>query len=370
MFYMPVKLYTGEGCLAEHGWEIEKYGKRFLILTGRSSASRSGALRCLLSVIGSFGGEYLLYDRIGANPPVSACAEAGREGAAFGAEAVIGVGGGSPLDAAKAAAVFLANPSIGEEELYSRAWTSEPAPVILVGTTAGTGSEVTPVSVLTDSKGRKHSIRDDAVYASLAFGDPSFTYSMPRALTLSTGIDAVAHCVESWFSKKATDLSRAASASGIRKIVGPLSAAAAGGELTPDERSDIYSGSLLGGIAISVTGTCFPHNVGYYLTESRGLSHGLACAVFMEDLLRFELGICPEYASALFRDSGTSFEGLSALAAGCLAGSAAEGISMTEDEIERVLPRWENAGSVKNTVGTPDTCCLSGILRSHFLKLR
>ena len=69
--------------------------------------------------------------------------------------------------------------------------------MILVGTTAGTGSEVTPVSVLTDSKGRKHSIRDDAVYASLAFGDPSFTYSMPRALTLSTGIDAVAHCVES-----------------------------------------------------------------------------------------------------------------------------------------------------------------------------
>ena len=368
LFYMPVKLYTGEGCLAEHGEEIAKYGKRFLILTGRSSASRSGALQCLLSALGSFGGEYLLYDRIGANPPVSACAEAGRAGAAFGADAVIGVGGGSPLDAAKAAAVFLANPGIGEDELYSRAWPSEPAPVILVGTTAGTGSEVTSVSVLTDSKGRKHSIRDDAVYASLAFGDPSFTYSMPRALTLSTGIDAVAHCVESWFSKKATDLSRAASASGIWKITGPLSAAAAGKELSPAERSDIYSGSLLGGIAISVTGTCFPHNVGYYLTETRGLPHGLACAVFMEDLLRFELGTCPEYASALFLESGTGFEELSALAAACLAGSAAWEISMTEDEIERALPRWENAGSVKNTVGSPGTGYIGSILKNHFLK--
>ena len=155
---------------------------------------------------------------------------------------------------------------------------------------------------------------------------------------------------------------------GIRKITGPLSAAAAGKELSPAERSDIYSGSLLGGIAISVTGTCFPHNVGYYLTESRGLPHGFACAVFMEDLLRFELGICPEYASALFRDSGTSFDKLSALAAACLAGSAAEEISMSKDEIGRALPRWENAGSVKNTVGSPGTDFIEAILKNHFIK--
>ena len=206
-FYMPTELITGEHCVAEHAPKLARYGKRCLIVTGGSAAARSGALRDAEEALRSQGITFTHYAGIEPNPTLASCQEGGRLANSAGAEFVLGIGGGSPLDAAKAVSVFAANPGMTEEVFYSAKWDHAPLPIVLIGTTAGTGSEVTSVSVLTDSAGKKHSIHDRRVYAALAMGDARYTMTLPRAATLSTGIDAICHCIESYFSKKADPFS-------------------------------------------------------------------------------------------------------------------------------------------------------------------
>lgn len=344
---MPVRLYTGEACIEKHAALLKSFGDRCLLVTGSSAAKRSGALDDVCFALEKEKIETSLFDRIGPNPTVSACMEAGRQAAGAGAAFILGIGGGSALDAAKAAAVFAAKPELDEDGFYALDWTAA-LPIVLVGTTSGTGSEVTNVAVLTDSKGRKHSIHDDRMYAAAAFGDARYTMSLPKAVALSTGVDVLTHCTESWFNKKANDISRAFAAEGIQKLYAPLKAAAEGKELSLEQRAALYDASLFGGLAISVTGTCFPHNVGYYLTENYSLPHGFACAELFPELLEHAENCCPDYSEEFYRRTGHSKEELLELCENCLRGVE---VKLTREEIEKALPRWENNGSVKNTVG-------------------
>ncbi|MBO7376400.1 MAG: iron-containing alcohol dehydrogenase, partial [Clostridia bacterium] len=284
-FYLPVKFRSGEGAVRECAGEIAPLGSRCFVLTGGNSAKACGALDDLLSTLEALGIACRVFGGIENNPTVASCIDAGREAARCGADCVAGLGGGSVLDAAKAAAVIAACPEGGEEYLYSKNWPAALLPILLVGTTAGTGSEVTAVSVLTDSSGRKKSVTDPRIFASLAIGDPRYTATMPRRLTLTTAVDALSHCVESYFSKKGSAISRALALSGIKLIMPPLKRIAEGGEPDAADREALYDGSIFGGMAISVTGTCFPHNVGYYLTEKNGVPHGFACAFFLPEFI-------------------------------------------------------------------------------------
>lgn len=358
-FTMPVRMFTGTDCVAQHADDIASFGKKCLIVTGASSAKKSGALDDAVSALTSRGVSYVIFDKIGPNPLLTACIEAGKLASEVGAEFVLGIGGGSPLDAARAAAVFAANPGMDEEGLYSLKWAVKPLPIVLIGTTAGTGSEVTTVSVLTDSKGRKHSVSDPRLFAALSLGDPKYTRSMPLSVTLSTGIDAFCHSAESYLSRKADPFSKAASAESIRLLYRPLMKAIAGETLTDRDRADLYDASILGGVAISVTGTCMPHNVGYFLTEKKGLPHGTACAMLFEsmaDIIRERNG---EKWNEFLKDTGFTTDEILNLVRGSIRGVS---FPLTQEEIETVLPRWENNKSVKNTLGDITTEDIRGAL--------
>ena len=363
-FYMPSRLITGEACVQKNASRLAALGRRCLIVSSGSAARRSGALKDVQEALEQQGIAFTHFDGITQNPALSDCRAGGREAFAFEADFVIGIGGGSALDAAKAAAVFAANPDLTEKAFYSAAWPNAPLPIVLVGTTAGTGSEVTSVSVLTDSAGRKHSIHDPRLYAALALGDPRYTLSLPRSVTLSTGIDAVAHCVESAFSRKADRLSRLFAAQGIRLAFPALSAAAAGEELALSQREALYEASVLGGLAINRTGTVFPHNVGYYLTERYQIPHGFACAYLMPDLLNHIGHTAPELAREFFAACGVTEKALRTLTERCLPPLEARA---TEEELLAALPRWENNGSVQNTLGEVSREQILAILKKHLL---
>lgn len=364
-FYLPGRLVTGENCVAANSGRFRTFGRRCLIVTGGASAKRSGALADVSAALDGQGIAYDVFDRITPNPAVSACQAGGRVASAFGADFVVGIGGGSPLDAAKAVAAFAANPEMSEAEFYSAQWPHPPLPIVLVGTTAGTGSEVTSVSVLTDASGKKHSIHDDRLYAALALGDARYTRSLPRAATLSTGIDALAHCVESALSRKADSLSRLFAAQGLRLAVPVLTAAAAGdGALTGAEREALYEASILGGLAINRTGTVFPHNVGYYLTERYGIPHGFASAYLMPALLDHIDRCAPEAARDFFAAAGITEDGLRALLRSVLPPLA---VAAAEEEIAAALPRWRENGTVKNTLGTVTEAEIAAALRGLLL---
>ena len=363
-FFMPTDLITGQNCVEKNAQKLARYGKRCLIVTGGSAARRSGALDETEAALRSQNVAFNCFSGVAPNPTLASCQEGGRLAHEFGAEFIVGIGGGSPLDAAKAISVFAANPDMTEEGFYSAVWPNKPLPIVLIGTTAGTGSEVTSVSVLTDSAGRKHSIHDRRIYAALALGDARYTMSLPRTATLSTGIDALAHCVESYFSKKADLISRMFAIRGVRLGLPVLQQVTESGEMpTPEQREALYRASLLGGMAINPTGTVFPHNVGYYLTENYGIPHGFASTVFMPELLRHVRECESELTEAFYTESGTSEDALCLLVEKTV---PVRGIRLSEEEIRAALPRWENNGSVRNTVGTVRTEEIAAMLRKEF----
>lgn len=363
-YYMPVRLYSGINCLKTHCADLISLGKQCLIVTGGSSAQKSGALNDTITVLDKLNIGYTIFNDIRQNPTLKSCMEAGKSAHRANTDFIIGIGGGSPLDAAKAVAVLAANPDLSEDDFYGKKWDNTPLPIILIGTTSGTGSEVTKVSVLTDSKGRKHSIHDDLLFARLAFGDPTYTHTMPESVTVSTGVDILAHCTESYFSKKSDEISRSYAVRGIRLMYPALSKAASGKVPDIKDREALYEASILAGLAINTTGTCFPHNVGYYLTEKYSVPHGIACAVFETDLLDYESEFDPTYAEDFFKACGISKKDICELIIACIPDL---GIRFTEDELSAVLPRWDNNNSVKNTRGNITCEKIEDILRRKFL---
>lgn len=280
--YLPVKIVSGKGAAEKAAGEISKLGKRCLIMTGGSSASKSGALVDAERILNENGILYSVFDKTEQNPLTSTCKEAGKHAYKFGADFLMGIGGGSPLDAVKAAAFFAANPNLEPDEIYSdRSLLAPPLPTVLIGTTAGTGSEVTGVSVLTDSTGKKKSISGADCYGRIAVCDYTYTLSLPYSVTVSTALDAFAHETESFLSLKANTISEMYALKGLELTYCGLDLLCKTKAL-PDEalREQLYYGSIFAGLAINITGTLFPHTLGYYLTEKRNIPHGRACTAF------------------------------------------------------------------------------------------
>ncbi len=373
-FFMPARLYTGDGCIAQHADALRTLGTTCLIVTDKVAAKASGALDDVTATLDASDIAYTVWDGVTENPPVASCIEAGKRAAEVEAQFVLGIGGGSSLDAAKAISVFGANPTLDEPGFYALKWDVNPLPIVLVGTTAGTGSEVTKVSVLTDAAHRKHSIHDDRLYAALAFGDSRHTYTCPDAVTLSCGVDIIAHATESYFSRKADEISRAFAVRAIRLALPALGIASTGwkGPKSLDDhpiwwRDDLYEASILGGLAINTTGTCFPHNVGYYLTENYHVPHGFASAIFLPSMIELVEQTCddPTYAATFFDEIGKDKNAFERMIEGCL--QMDQKVHMTPEEIEAALPRWENNGSVKNTRADVSLDDIRTILTSLFV---
>lgn len=138
--FMPARVISGKGCLIANSGIFSATGKRALIVTGKKSAILSGALKDVTEVLKASDIEYRIFDSVEPNPQTKTCHFGGFTARAFGADFVIGIGGGSVMDAAKAVAIYAKNPQLSDADIYKRTVPSEKLPVILVGTTAGTGS--------------------------------------------------------------------------------------------------------------------------------------------------------------------------------------------------------------------------------------
>lgn len=364
-FFVNTRLITGVDCVKNNAERLGSYGDRCLIVTGASSAKKCGALDDVTKALDLTGVKYEIYDKICQNPTVESCFEAGKIASDFKADFILGIGGGSPLDASKAIAVVAANPDITEESLYAMNWAEQPLPVVAVGTTAGTGSEVTSVAVITNSKGFKKSFRNDISYPVLSLGDPKYTLSLSDSFTRSTAVDALAHCVESFFNRSANDISKIYAVAGIRKLLKIFDKimSESTNALTIEDREELYNASILGGLAIAITGTAFPHALGYFLTENYGIAHGTACAVFINEFIDYNADVKPELTKEFFdeiRVDEVSFE------------TAVERITppidvkLSDSDIEKLSVRWENNAALKRNWGNVDTAFINSLLRKLF----
>ena len=283
-YYMPTKIFCGRDCVTKRGEALRALGAHALIVTGKSSA-KNGALADVYAALDANGQGYTLFDRVTPNPTV-ACV---REGIALlesaGADFIVAIGGGSPMDAAKAIATLAVQPRT-DEEIFAGGYRAEALPMAHVPTTAGTGSEVTPYSILTnDGAQTKTSITSPAMFPRYAFLDGKYMNGLSRATTVNTAMDALSHAVEGVLSRNATPISDALAYESMR-ILYPLLPAAGGERLTTDERDFLLYASALAGMTIAQSGTTAVHGMGYALTYFHHIDHGRANGLLLGEMLR------------------------------------------------------------------------------------
>ncbi len=365
-FNMPVRVIGGKGAVKDHKEIFSYYGKSCLIVCGEGSARLSGALSDVREVLDGLEISYGVFDTITQNPRTEDCVAAGKAARDYNAQFIVGIGGGSQLDVAKAAAVYASNKHLEADDIYTVPLMLPPLPVILIGTTAGTGSEVTGVSVLTRTDGKKKSVSGDNYYAKVAFADPTYTYSVPYHFTVSTAVDAFSHAVESLFSNKADSISKEFARAAIPVIWDGLKFFYENSALPTDTmRDELYYASLYAGMALNITGTCFPHTMGYVLTENFGVPHGFACAAFLPAFVKRALEFKNTMATQFLSELGVSvFEFENILNSLNDLGN----ISMTKEQIESCTSAWQNVKNFANTPGSFDKNDAAALLEDMFLR--
>ena len=285
-FHMPTKAYFGEGCIKQNSSELAALGRKALIVTGGHSAQKSGALADICMAMDEQGIEYAIFNKVENNPSPETVKAGGMEAKRSGADIIIGIGGGSPLDAAKAVAVLAAN-DMEPVELYTNNFRNKPLPIIAIPTTSGTGSEVTPYSILTRRDLQtKVSFGNADTFPKIAFLDPHYTESQPWDVTVNTAIDALSHCVEGYLNKRRTPPGDILAQEGISRFglsMGNLKS----GKVSYEDRENLMYASMLGGMVISHTGTTIVHGTGYNLTYFKDIPHGKANGYLMAEFLRF-----------------------------------------------------------------------------------
>ncbi|GEA19911.1 iron-containing alcohol dehydrogenase family protein [Moorella sp. E306M] len=285
-FYLPTRVFFGEGILKEHGDLLGRLGRRALVVTGRKSAVASGALADFEVLAKKLGLSWVVFNEVPANPTLETVAQAVDLARREGVDLVIGIGGGSPLDTAKAVALLVPNKAAAAR-LYEADLPEPPLPLAAVPTTAGTGSEVTQHAVFTlPAKEIKKGFSDDRCFPLVALVDPRYTYTLPRDITIDTALDTLTHAIEGYLSRRSNPLSDTLALEAVRLFAGQKEALLAG-NLLPAARRDLMYAATLGGMVIAQTRTTILHTLGYPLTYSHDIPHGRANGYLLAAYLEF-----------------------------------------------------------------------------------
>ncbi len=297
VYSQPVKIWFGAGKLEGLDQILEELGlRRCLAVCDPFLRPRLEALREKVPAICA------IYSDVQPNPQLSGAAAAAALIRELDADGVVGMGGGSTLDTAKFAAAIARDGGEADDYFYGRrSLPMDHIPVLTVPTTAGTGSEVTQVSVMSRGKEKK-TINHPAFMPKAAVVDPLLTLSVPPRTTMNTGLDALAHALEGYWSRNHQPISDLAAVEAVRLVLEHLEAAWRNGA---DEaaRTGMSLAALMGGLAFALPKTAGSHACSYPLSEDYGLPHGEACAFTLESFVRIN---ADERLETLCRRAGLS----------------------------------------------------------------
>ena len=301
----PVEIVFGDGAFARCAEFIR--GRRYVLVSYDSAPFPALAARLTEAA----GAPALVVADVRENPDIAFLRAAAARLAALSPapELIVALGGGSAIDAAKARA----GPAAGFGPVAAALAGGERAgmrclPLIAIPTTAGTGSEVTCWATVWDGgAGRKYSLADPRLYPEVALCDPQLTLTLPRALTVSTGLDALSHALESIWNTNRNPLSSHYAETAAREILAVLPAlAAAPGELALRRR--MLQAATFAGLAFSNTRTALAHNISYPITLRHGVAHGIACSFSLPQVLRWASAVQADVDASLARIFGGAGE--------------------------------------------------------------
>lgn len=295
-FNIQTAVYFGRNCIEENSAFFKTYGNKAVIFTTKFPDNVPN--KALNDVEVAFAKEkidYIVIDEVAVDPPVETCVELAKKARAFNADFFVGIGGGSSIDTAKAVAVLMDHSD--EEDPYKIFYTpvspekniktQSKIPVIGVPTTAGTGAELSPYAVLTRADTNTKLAMFPFVYCLAAFCDPRYIEGSPDFVIHTGMLDALAHGVESYLHINNNTMNRMFAEYGF-SLFKRFKDHLLSGELTQADYDMITLHSSVMGMAFSSTNasTTLPHGLGYPLSHTKRVNHGLSCAVFLGEYLR------------------------------------------------------------------------------------
>ena len=280
-YAQPVKIFFGQGAFQKLGAVLDELQiTRAVLCCGRHFAPEAEKL------MAAEGRIVAVFGQVEQNPQLSGIEESTRLCRVHGADGVIGIGGGSSLDTAKFAAAVAPNPGQAIDYYEGRRTfcAENRLPVVAVPTTAGTGSEVTQVSVVSHGTEKK-TINNPAFMPAAAIVDPLLSKSVPPRTTMNTGLDAMAHALEGYWSKNHQPIPDLMAIEAVRLILENLERAYRDGS-DLEARGNMAMAALLGGLSFALPKTAASHACSYPLSEDYHLPHGEACAFTLDSLVR------------------------------------------------------------------------------------
>ena len=294
-YLMPTEIRFGAGCFDSLATCCAPLGKRPFVVTGKHSARAIGALDRLEAQIPNA----VLYEKAEENPTTQQCDAAAAICREQQCDMVIAIGGGSPMDLAKAVAGLALNTGPCTDFIGADLFTNGALPIVTVPTTAGTGSEVTPYAVLVDTAvNQKRTIKGQVLFPRIALLDPELTTSLSAEITADTGLDALSQAMEGLVSKKSTAVGNILALEACRLVHKWLPRAVHEPE-NLDARGNMLLAAMLAGCVIAQSGTTLVHGMGYYYTLHCGIQHGLANGLLLAPVFRHNAAHLPGKTAAI-----------------------------------------------------------------------
>jgi len=305
-FKLPERTVMGNNALEASGEIFKGLGKKAFVVTGKN-VTKAGAVSKLTQALERWGIAYEVFsDVIG--EPTDKVIEAGvREFKSSRCDFLTAIGGGSPLDSAKAIAAMSVLPGRVADYMGVEIDGDFP-PMVLIPTTAGTGSEATKFTVITDTeKGVKMLLKGDSLLPSLAVIDPALTMTAPQCVTAATGMDALTHAVESYTSRKGNALTDMYAVDAVKRIFAYLPAAYKNGG-DGKAREEMAVAAYEAGVCINNASVTLVHGMSRPIGALFHVPHGISNAMLITECLKFALDGCPEKFAALGRVIGAADE--------------------------------------------------------------
>jgi len=326
-FKAPSVIVNGPGAAKEVGSFAKGIGKKALIVTD-SNLEKLGLLNDVKNSLGAAGIPFAIYNKVISEPTMDYTDEGLKIYQKARADFLVAVGGGSPIDAAKAIAALANNPGKMSDFAGPNKIPRPGAPLIAIPTTAGTGSEVTQFTIITDTtRDVKMLIASPHIIPRVALVDPLMTLTMPQGITAATGLDALTHAIEAYISAKAQPITDTLALQAIRVIAGNLRQAWSNGE-NIEARTNVLIGALQAGMAFSNSSVALVHGMARPIGAYFHVPHGVSNAALLPMVIEFSIPGNPKRYAEIAGAMGELTEGLSILDAAYLAADAAERLNM------------------------------------------
>jgi len=286
-YHIPTKIIFGNGCLDKITSLVEYFRPRkIMLVTGKKSMKKLGVTDKIISYLKNY--QVIIYNEAKQNPDITVVKNGIYLLKKEKCDLIIGLGGGSAIDTAKAISVLAKNRGPVDEFLSgNRKIVRKGFPLIAIPTTAGTGTEVTRYASIIDNKRKlKLSLTHEYIRPDIALVDPTLTTTLPKFTTAITGLDALSQCIEAYWSRNHTPISDLFALKGIELIFRNLIKA----YNFPENikfREKMALASLFSGIAIDIAKTTIVHSVSYPLTVHFNVPHGLACSLTLPSFIRY-----------------------------------------------------------------------------------